>query len=86
MQLLAIPGWGMLLALVGWVVPRHSSRGGPSLLFPDILAWACCWLWWAGSPPILAEGSLGALPRLSRLGPAVAFGSVVPRQSWRRAL
>ena len=51
----ANPGWGLLLVFAGWSLP--DPGGGPcGCSSPAILVGACCWLWWGGPSPILAEG------------------------------
>ena len=80
-QFPAIPGWGLLLALVGLSValvegpvgasPRHSGLGPAA---------GSCQL--GGPSPILAEGAVDGVPRLSWLGPTAASVGVVPCHSW----
>ena len=44
MQLPAIPGWGLLLVLVGGPLPILAE--GPGCTSPLFLAGICCCWWW----------------------------------------
>ena len=73
LQFPAIPGWNLLLVLVGGPCPIPAE--GPGRSSPLLLAGACCWCW-PVVPPQSWLRTLGAVSRHSCLGPVVAGGGL----------
>ena len=82
----AVPGWRLWLGCLGTGRRLDSAISGQAPLRVRSgkhsprnlagLAWACCWHWWAGPSPILAEGPAAAAPRHCLLRRAAGFGGV----------
>ena len=64
MQFLAIPGWGLLLVLVGGPMPFLAT--GPGCSSPPFSAGVCYWHWWV-VPRHSWLWVLGEVPRYSWL-------------------
>ena len=95
-QLSVTPGWGLLLALVGWGVPRQSWRRGLLVPFSANPGWVMLLATVGWSIANHAEGPAGAVPRHCQLARVTGLGgmdrfwpilaarlvAVVPCQSW----
>ena len=95
-QFSVTPGWGLLLALVGWGVPRQSWRRGLLVQFSANPGWVMLLAMVGWSIANHAEGPAGAVPRHCQLARVAGLGGMdgswpilaarlegaVPCQSW----